>query len=79
MTDLVIGSLAPGALLGVVILMILTDRLVTRRRLEDMERDRDFWRTAAVTRAEQVSRLLPAVEMSTAYIEATLKAAQERS
>lgn len=35
------------ALVSVIVLMLLTDRLVTRKRLEDKQRESDTWREAA--------------------------------
>ncbi|WP_431781692.1 hypothetical protein [Streptomyces chumphonensis] len=39
-------DLGAGALLGIVILLILTGRLVPRSTLEDVRAERDTWRTA---------------------------------
>lgn len=36
-----IGDISAGALLGLAVFMIFTDRLVTRKRLEEMRADRD--------------------------------------
>lgn len=41
-----VDTLAPAALLGVCILLILTGRLVPRRTLEDANHDRNEWRAA---------------------------------
>jgi hypothetical protein len=41
-----VGILAPSALAGLSVLLILTGRLVPRKTLEDIEHDRDEWRTA---------------------------------
>lgn len=42
-----VGALAPSALLGLTVLLILTDRLVPRRRLEEKEREVDGWKQEA--------------------------------
>lgn len=39
-------ELTPSVLLGIVILMVLTGRLVPRRTFQDMKEDRDGWRAA---------------------------------
>lgn len=36
-----LGDISAGALLALVVLMVLTDRLVTRKRLEEARSDRD--------------------------------------
>ena len=50
MTELVgipVGALAPSALLGLTVLLILTDRLVWHKRLEAMERKVEEWQKEA--------------------------------
>ena len=78
LANLSIPDLGATALLSVVVLMILTDRLVTRRRLEDAQAERDHWRDAhdnlaqerAVER-EQMGTLIDAVTGLTESSETT--------
>lgn len=49
LADLTITQVSAGALLAVVVLLILTGRLVTRRQLTDTQADRDYWRQTADT------------------------------
>lgn len=66
-------------LLGVVVLLILSGRLVPRRVYQDMERDRDHWREAFMKASSHADQLLPAAqittEMVTALAQATTNAA----
>lgn len=60
MTELVgipISSLAPGALLGIAILLILTGGLIPRRTHNDMAHDRDEWRTESRVKDQQILEL----------------------
>lgn len=66
------------ALLSLVVLMVLTGRLVPRRTLNDLATERDYWRTAAQERSEQLSRLLVATDTSTKALEAISDVARER-
>lgn len=36
-----------GGIVVLVVLMLLTDKLITRKRLEDEQREKEYWRTAA--------------------------------
>jgi hypothetical protein len=47
-----IGQLGAGALVTLVVLLILSGRLVTRRQLQDTQADRDYWRTAHDTQQQ---------------------------
>lgn len=49
-----VGQIGAGALVTVIVLMVLTGRLVTRRQLQDAQADRDYWRTAHDTQ-QQIS------------------------
>lgn len=42
-----VGALAPSALLGLTVLLILTDRLVWHKRLEALERKVEEWQKEA--------------------------------
>lgn len=70
MTELVgipVGALAPSALLGLTVLLILTDRLVWHKRLDAMERkveewqkEAEAWKAAADETAKQNAAMLRA-------------------
>ena len=53
-------------LLGLVALMIFLGRLVPRSVYQQLERDRDYWRTAALQAIGQTELLLPAAQITTA-------------
>lgn len=68
-------TLAPSALAGICVLLILLGRLVPRRTLEDAMHDRDMWRAAHMiseqARAEgaaQVEELLEHARTTDAFI-----------
>ena len=66
-------------LLGVVVLLILSGRLVPRRVYQDLERDRDHWREAAMKAIGHADQLLPAAQITTEMVSvlaATQSAAQ---
>lgn len=58
---LTFDTLAPSALAGLCVLLILTGRLVPRRTVEDITHDRDEWRAAhrisEAARAEAASQV----------------------
>ena len=47
LTGIPVGDISLAGLLGIVVLLILTGRLVPRQQLLDVQADRDHWRTAA--------------------------------
>jgi hypothetical protein len=49
LASLPFGGLSASALVGVVVLLVLTGRLVTRKQLEDVQRECDTWRGSAET------------------------------
>lgn len=49
-----IGQIGAGALVTLIVLLILSGRLVTRRQLQDVQADRDYWRQAHDTQ-QQIS------------------------
>lgn len=51
-----LGTYGGPSLLALTVILILTGRLVPRKVLKDMERDRDLWREA-YTLSEQTRRL----------------------
>ena len=63
-----VGNISAGALLGLVILMILTDRLVTRKRLEDSQRETENWRQVAEVSQAQTAKLLENSELTVALL-----------
>lgn len=93
LANLPVGQLGPVGLLGLVVWMILTGRLVTRRQLQDVQADRDHWRTAAdgwqgtATKlgmtveglTTSVEQILPAVAASTHALEEIQLTLRERS
>lgn len=70
MTELVgipVGALAPSALLGLTVLLILTDRLVWHKRLdaaekkvEEWKEEAGFWKAAADETSKQNAAMLRA-------------------
>ena len=62
-------------MLGIVFLMVVTGRLVPRRTLEDVMRERDLWRDAALRSDGHVGTLLPAAEITTQVTQALSDAA----
>lgn len=64
-----IGQIGAGALVTIIVLLILTGRLVTRRQLEDVQADRDHWRTAAESWQSMATKLGMSVEGLTASVE----------
>jgi hypothetical protein len=75
---------APSVLLGILILLILTGRLVPRRTMEDAIHDRDEWRAAhriseqaRVELAEQLGELLEHARTTNAFIAAISRVRQE--
>jgi hypothetical protein len=73
--SVLLGTYGSPSLIGLTVVMILTGRLVPRRVLKDMEKDRDLWREAhgisEQTRrleAEHTGQLLEAAKVSTAIM-----------
>jgi hypothetical protein len=71
-----VADIGSSALIAFFVLLVFTGRLVTLRELRDTQKERDHWRQAAEQRSAQLSELLAATHTSTAFIEATVKAAQ---
>lgn len=67
-----------AALLGVVVWMILTDRLVPGRRVRQLEKERDMWQSVAVTAMGHADALIPgaqvAAEITKSFADATTAA-----
>lgn len=57
-------------LLGVVVLLILSGRLIPRRVYRDLENDRDHWREAAMKAIGHADQLLPAARITTEMVTA---------
>ena len=53
---------------GVIVWMILTARLVPRRFYTQLEKDRDYWREAARKAGGQAEALIPAAEVATELV-----------
>ena len=53
-----LSNLGAGGLLAVVVWMILTGRLVPRRTLEDMAKEREYWRSAFFSQQQQSEALM---------------------
>ena len=64
-----IGQIGAGALVTLIVLLILSGRLVTRRQLEDVQADRDHWRTAAEGWQAMATKLGMSVEGLTSSVE----------
>jgi len=69
LAGLPLGQISAGALVGLIVLLVLTGRLVTRRQLEDVQADRDHWRTAADGWQAMATRLGMSVEGLTTSVE----------
>ena len=63
-------------LLGVVALMVFIGRLVPRRTYDDLARDRDYWREAALKSMGHTEALMPAARITTRMTEALGDAAE---
>ena len=72
-----IGQLGAGALLTLVVLLILSGRLVTRRQLQDVQADRDYWRTAHDTQQQVTLKQGMTLERLLVHAETTTHALQE--
>ena len=59
-----IGQGGAVALLGLVVVMILTGRLVPRTFYNSLEKERDYWREAARTSMGSTQALLPAARIA---------------
>jgi hypothetical protein len=57
-------------LLGVVVLLILSGRIVPRSTYRSLERDRDHWREAAMKAIGHTEQLLPAAQITTEMVTA---------
>lgn len=62
-------------LLGIVVLLILSGRLVPRTTYRALERDRDHWRDAALKAIGHADQLLPAAKITTEMVTALATAA----
>ena len=52
-------------LLAIAVLMVLLGQLVPRRAVRDLEKDRDYWREAALKAMGHTQVLLPAAQITT--------------
>ncbi len=57
-------------LLGIVVLLILSGRLIPRTTYRQLERDRDHWREAAMKAIGHADQLLPAAKITTEMVTA---------
>lgn len=69
LAQLPLGQISAGALVAIIVLLVLTGRLVTRRQLEDTQADRDHWRTAAEGWQAMATKLGMSVEGLTSSVE----------
>lgn len=72
-----VGQIGAGALVTVIVLLILTGRLVTRRQLEDTQADRDRWHTAADKWQDVASKQGMTIERVLEAVETTNYALRE--
>lgn len=67
-----------GGLLALVVIMILTGRLVPRPFYRQLEKERDYWRSAAEKSMGHTDALMPAAQIATeitrSFAEATAAA-----
>jgi hypothetical protein len=52
LSKIVTGAISLGAMLAAVVIMVLRGDLVTRKQLQKVEEDRDYWRNMAMTNLE---------------------------
>jgi hypothetical protein len=71
-----IAPISAGGLVGLVVLMILTGRLVPRRTHDDALKDRDAWRTAHGALREQMQEIIPLIRATHAVLTAVPHAAR---
>lgn len=57
-------------LLGIVVLLILSGRIIPRATYRALERDRDHWREAAMKAIGHTDQLLPAAQITTEMVTA---------
>lgn len=68
-----VAALTPAALLGIVLLLLFTGRLITLREHKELRADRDSWRKVAEDRGEMIREL---IEQNSALIDAGLTTQQ---
>lgn len=66
-----VGQVSAGALVALIVIMILSGRLVTRRQLLDAQADRDKWRESADGWQRSTHTLGMAIEKVVVLSEAT--------
>lgn len=66
-----------GTLVGIIVLMVLTGRLITRREKDDALADRDAWRKVALEQGAQLTQLLEYARAADAVFRSLPKAASE--
>lgn len=75
--SLPLGQIGAGGLVALVVLLVLTGRLVTRRQLQDVQADRDYWRTAHDTQLQVTLKQGMSLERLLVHAETTTHALQE--
>lgn len=53
-----VSNIGAGALVTLFVLLVLFGRLVPRQTLKDVQKERDTWRSSALTSSIQVERLV---------------------
>lgn len=77
-----ISTGGPVGLLGLVVVMILMERLVPGRRVRQLERERDLWQSVALKAMGHADALMPAAQITTeitkSFADATAEAIEGR-
>lgn len=78
-----ISTGGPVGLLGLVVVMILMERLVPGRRVRQLEKERDLWQSVALKAMGHADALMPAAQITTeitkSFADATAEAIEGRA
>lgn len=78
-----ISTGGPVGLLGLVVVMILMERLVPGRRVRQLEKERDLWQSVALKAMGHADALMPAAQITTeitkSFADATAEAIEGRT
>ena len=70
-------NIGAGTLVTLIVLMVLTGRLVTRRQLDDAHADRDAWKKVALEQAPQITQMLEYARTADAVLRSLPAAASQ--
>lgn len=78
-----ISTGGPVSLLGLVVVLVLSERLVPGRRVRQLEKERDLWQSVALKAMGHADALLPAAQITTeitkSFADATAEAIEGRT